>query len=149
MKKILACLVLGSVAIGSTAAVTPSAMASQRTVKDSDEALDIVFSEIERRIIRDFFRDRDDRYHDKKHKSKKGLPPGLAKKDTLPPGLAKQLARNGTLPPGLAKRDLPRDLYYRLPHRDGLYERVIVGNDVVLLKRGANLIYDIIKDIVN
>jgi len=29
------------------------------------------------------------------------LPPGLAKKDRLPPGLEKQLVRNGTLPPDL------------------------------------------------
>src|SRR5215470_14934501 len=29
------------------------------------------------------------------------LPPGLAKRDRLPPGLEKQLVRNGTLPPGL------------------------------------------------
>lgn len=35
------------------------------------------------------------------------LPPGLAKKDRLPPGLEKQLARNGTLPPGLQKRIQP------------------------------------------
>src|SRR5262249_15083464 len=35
------------------------------------------------------------------------LPPGLAKKDRLPPGLEKQLVRNGTLPPGLQKRLYP------------------------------------------
>ncbi len=31
-----------------------------------------------------------------------GLPPGLAKRDELPPGLEKQLEKNGTLPPGLS-----------------------------------------------
>jgi len=35
------------------------------------------------------------------------LPPGLAKKDQLPPGLEKQLVRRGTLPPGLQKRLQP------------------------------------------
>src|SRR5215471_5571003 len=30
----------------------------------------------------------------------RGLPPGLAKREALPPGLEKQLVRNGTLPPG-------------------------------------------------
>jgi len=35
------------------------------------------------------------------------LPPGLAKKDRLPPGLEKQLVRRGTLPPGLQKRLQP------------------------------------------
>jgi len=33
----------------------------------------------------------------------KGLPPGLAKKERLPPGLQNHLARNGQLPPGLQK----------------------------------------------
>jgi len=35
--------------------------------------------------------------------SENHLPPGLAKKDRLPPGLEKQLVRNGTLTPGLQK----------------------------------------------
>ena len=39
--------------------------------------------------------------------SENHLPPGLAKKDRLPPGLEKQLVRNGTLPPGLQKRLYP------------------------------------------
>ena len=38
------------------------------------------------------------------------MPPGLAKKKSLPSGLQKQLEKNGTLPPGLAKRELPYDL---------------------------------------
>ena len=33
-----------------------------------------------------------------------GLPPGLAKRQSLPPGLAKQLRERGGLPPGLQKR---------------------------------------------
>src|SRR4030095_16261332 len=36
-----------------------------------------------------------------------GLPPGLAKKDHLPPGLERQLQRNGTLRPGMEKRVQP------------------------------------------
>ncbi len=35
------------------------------------------------------------------------LPPGLARKDQLPPGLERQLVRRGTLPPGLEKRIRP------------------------------------------
>jgi hypothetical protein len=47
------------------------------------------------------------------------LPPGLAKRDQLPPGLEKQLVRRGTLPPGLQKRlqPCPEDLERRLPLR--------------------------------
>jgi len=45
------------------------------------------------------------------------LPPGLAKKDHLPPGLEGQLQRNGTLRPGLQERvqPLPHSCADRLP----------------------------------
>ncbi|MBI3484974.1 MAG: hypothetical protein HY012_07470, partial [Acidobacteria bacterium] len=33
--------------------------------------------------------------------NRSGLPPGLAKRDRLPPGLEKQLRERGKLPPGL------------------------------------------------
>ena len=36
-----------------------------------------------------------------------GLPPGLAKKEHLPPGLQRQLVRNGKLPLGLEKKIEP------------------------------------------
>lgn len=89
-----------------------------------------------------------------KNKKKKGkggsdtLPPGLAKKNRLPPGLAMQLERGGSLPPGLAKRDLPADLESRLPRRPKGQERVIVGNDVVLVERATGIIIDVIKDVL-
>ena len=118
-------------------------------------AVDGLFSETERQLITDYFRDEyrleDEDDRDKKHKKdkkKKGLPPGLAKKDQLPPGLQKQLQRNGTLPPGLAKRDLPADLESRLaPPHDG-YERVIADTHVVLVEKATGIIMDIIENIV-
>ena len=63
-----------------------------------------------------------------------GLPPGLAKRDRLPPGLEKQLRRNGHLPPGLEKKmqPLPRSCEVRLPRLPSEYTRVIVGNYVIL-----------------
>ncbi len=126
--------------------------ASQSLAASEQKSVDIIFSEIEKRIIGDFFDQQAGKSKSKgkgkKGKSGKGLPPGLAKKETLPPGLAQQLKKNGTLPPGLAKRDLPSDLSARLPHRSSIFDRVIVGDDVLLMKRGANLIYDIIKDAV-
>ena len=36
--------------------------------------------------------------------SGRGLPPGLAKRDRLPPGLEKHLLKHGSLPPGLQKK---------------------------------------------
>jgi len=88
----------------------------------------------------------------KKNKGKggksKGLPPGLARRDELPPGLQKQLEKNGTLPPGLAKRDLPSRLESRLPTRDSDQERVIVDNDVVLIEAATGVVLDILYDVV-
>ncbi len=46
-----------------------------------------------------------------------GLPPGLAKKDHLPPGLQKHLWKRGSLPPGLQKRLGPGPMYYA-PYQD-------------------------------
>jgi hypothetical protein len=63
-----------------------------------------------------------------------GLPPGLAKRDHLPPGLEKQLRRNGHLPPGLEKKmqPMPRSCEVRLPRWPSNVTRVIVGNYVIL-----------------
>jgi hypothetical protein len=80
---------------------------------------------------------------------KAGLPPGLAKRDTLPPGLARQLQRNGKLPPGLDKRGLPADVEGRLPALVFGTERVIIGNDVVLLDKDTQIVLDIIRDVID
>ena len=73
------------------------------------------------------------------------LPPGLAKKDRLPPGLEKQLVRRGTLPPGLQKRvqPCPEDLERRLPPPPPDCAHVLVAGHIVLLNRRSNLILDI------
>ena len=73
------------------------------------------------------------------------LPPGLAKKDRLPPGLEKQLVRNGTLPPGLQKRFYPApvELERRLPPPPPDCAHVLIGGHIVLLNRKTNLIVDV------
>ncbi len=63
----------------------------------------------------------------------------------LPPGIAKNLARGKPLPPGIAKRYLPRDLSSRLPVRAD-YERLIVGDDVLLVSLATGVIVDILTD---
>ena len=80
----------------------------------------------------------------------KGLPPGLAKKDKLPPGLQKHLDKNGKLPPGLQKRlePLPRDLEVRLPRLPEYWERVILQEHVVLIDRRTQRILDIIENVI-
>ena len=73
------------------------------------------------------------------------LPPGLAKKDRLPPGLEKQLVRNGTLPPGLQKRFYPApvELERRLPPPPPDCAHVLISGHIVLLNRKTNLIVDV------
>lgn len=73
------------------------------------------------------------------------LPPGLAKRESLPPGLQKQLARKGKLPPGLEKglTPFPDDLNRRLPPlREGL-ERVFVHGRAMILNRNTQVILDV------
>ena len=111
-----------------------------------------IFSDEERRIIRDVLdvatgtvdadqgrgNDKGGKGNGNKGKGNKGLPPGIAMK----------LERGGSLPPGIAKRDLPADLRARLPNRTDDAIRQIVGNDVVLIQKGTELILDVILDVV-
>jgi hypothetical protein len=70
------------------------------------------------------------------------LPPGLAKRDRLPPGLEKQLQRNGTLPPGLQKRiqPLPEQCDARLPRLPHDWERVILSGRIILLDQAQRIL---------
>lgn len=79
-----------------------------------------------------------------------GLPPGLAKKDRLPPGLERQLRKNGKLPPGLQKKVQPlsSDCQVRLPRLPGGWERVILGDRVMVLNP-AQTIVDIFRMALN
>lgn len=80
-----------------------------------------------------------------KHGRGNGLPPGLAKRDQLPPGLLK---RGEQLPPGLAKRDLPAGLDAKLSPTPQGTERKVVGNDVVLIDTATNVILDTIENVI-
>lgn len=57
-----------------------------------------VFTTQERTVIKNWFTN---------PQNLKGLPPGLAKREKLPPGLERQLKERGTLPPGLQRRFSP------------------------------------------
>jgi hypothetical protein len=73
------------------------------------------------------------------------LPPGLAKKDRLPPGLERQLVIRGKFPPGLERQvyAVPVDLDRRLPPPPPDDERVMVGGHIVLRNRNTKLVLDI------
>jgi hypothetical protein len=89
------------------------------------------FSDRDRQIIGDCFVN-----------ERAGLPPGLAKKDRLPPGLERQLQRNGTLPPGLQKRvqPLPSSCADRLPRLPRDWARVVLSGRIILLDPGKRIV---------
>ena len=124
-------------------AATLRAARADNSLSD-EEVVGVVFDEIERIVIEEYFGGQSQG----KGKKNKDLPPGLAKRDQLPPGLSRQIQRNGTLPPGLQTYDLPPDLIGRLPPAPGGTRRVIVGNDVVLIRQGTRYILDVIKDVL-
>lgn len=103
-------------------------------VQDENSRVEVVFSDRDRHLIREY-------YH--RHR----LPPGLAKRSSLPPGLQKQVQRRGQLPPGLRGDRLPDELEVTLSSLPEGYVRVRVGVDVVLMNTHTRVIVDVIKDI--
>jgi hypothetical protein len=128
-----------------TAALAPEAVvaaqghgrghANGRGARKTDQTV-ILDRDDQRRIVRDYYRDN-------------GLPPGLAKRESLPPGLAKQLRERGELPPGLQKRltAVPSPLAARLPRLPGYYDRYFAGSDLLVIDRRSNRIMSIIPNI--
>ena len=148
-------------------ALTPTAWADQPgqngapgtqavVVAETPSIGDIFIGEVEKRIISDYysrhlvaFEQSPEYVEYGKHKNKKnkhkGLPPGIAKKGTLPPGIAMQLERNHQLPSGLAYEPLPHDLVVQLPPVHAGYRYTIVDNKVLLVQEASNLIIDAIE----
>ena len=99
------------------------------------------FGKKDEKTIRDWFGNK---------QNLQGLPPGLAKRDQLPPGLQKYLEKNGTLPPGLQKRmqPLPLTLDKQLPKPRQGTKRVVVGGNVILVEERTSKILDIVRDVI-
>ena len=98
-----------------------------------------VFSAHEVTVIQGYFRTNSSK-----------LPPGLAKRDTLPPGLEKQLVKNGKLPPGLQRKiqPLPIELERQLTVLPTGYRRVVIAGNVILMNQTTGLIYDLIRNVI-
>jgi hypothetical protein len=105
--------------------------------RETSVAVSVSIGKSDERIIREWF---------SQPSNMRGLPPGLAKKERLPPGLQKQLARNGQLPPGLQKKvqPLPPTLETRLTRLPEGRRRVMISGSVVLLDQRNNIILDMI-----
>ena len=100
-----------------------------------------VFTAQERTIIKNWFGN---------PKNLSGLPPGLAKKEKLPPGLERQLRQRGTLPPGLQKKiqPMPLGLERQLRVLPTGYRRAVIAGNVVLMNEKTALIYDIVRNAI-
>lgn len=73
----------------------------------------------------------------------RGLPPGLARRGSLPPGLQRHVNKTGHLPPGLEKK-LHHDIVTVLPRTDVR----VYGNRLIVLDRQSNAVLDVIEDIL-
>jgi hypothetical protein len=73
------------------------------------------------------------------------LPPGLAKRDALPPGLERQLVVRGTLPPGLRRKmhPCPVEVESYLPPPPEGYMHTIIGGHVALVNRKTFFVLDV------
>jgi len=94
----------------------------------------VVFSEQDKVILREYVRG-----------FGANLPPGLAKRDDLPPGLEKQLVRKGHLPPGLEKQivPFPPELERRLPPLGAGLRRGFFAGRAIIFHSGSRLILDV------
>ena len=96
--------------------------------------------------------DRDGHYRVvREYVTRGNLPPGLAKRRTLPPGLSQQLRERGTLPPGL--RDyytpVPADWNPRFPAIPTYYQRYFVGSHLIIIDTRDNTLVSLIRDLLN
>lgn len=105
-------------------------------VHDRDTDVRVVFTDADRRLIRDYYR-----------VDYRSLPPGLAKKGKVPPGHAYRLRRNQPLPPDAGWQYLPYNVERRLSRLPDGYVRVIVGADVAIMNVRTRIIVDLIEDI--
>ncbi len=102
-------------------------------IHDRNTHVRVAFSVRDRTLIREYYR-----HH---------LPPGLAKRSSLPPGLQKQVKRRGQLPPGLRKERLPKELEVKLSSLPSGFVRFRIGIDVVLMNTRTQMVVDVVKDI--
>jgi hypothetical protein len=143
MRKILTTALALLVFLGTAAAVPQGKGKTEKTAGDKVREVlpeaERIFTKEERVRITNYFRD---------HRA--GLPPGLAKRDRLPPGLEKQLRERGKLPPGLQKKiqPLPIDLERELRVLPTGWRRVVIAGNVILMNEKTDVIYDIIRDAI-
>ena len=134
---IIGCVVISALMAG--CATTPTVDSGEIAIETENMRAVVVFSDSDRGKIRHYYRNA---------KKGKKMPPGLAKKQELPPGLQKHIEKNEKLPPGLEGRKLPQDLEGTLPHLPAGFVRIQVGGDIVLLNEKTKVVLDVIWDVL-
>ncbi len=86
-------------------------------------------------------------YYFKSKKESNTLPPGLAKKQELPPGLQKQIVKYGELPPGLEGSGLPVSLERTLGRLAEGYVRIKIAGDVILMNEKTRVVFDVVWNV--
>ena len=106
----------------------------KRDHDDDDDRRGYGFADHDRDVMRSWYSD-----------NYRHLPPGLAKKDRLPPGIEKQLVVRGAFTPELQARvvPIPVDLNRELPPPPPDCDRVAIGGHIVIRNRSTNIIVDI------
>jgi hypothetical protein len=107
-------------------------------VRDPHYSVRVVFTDHDRRLINDYY---EPRY--------KSLPPGLAKKNRLPPGHAWRARPNQPIHEDARWRHLPNELDQRLSRLPPEYARVIIGTDVVIMNVRTRVVVDMLEDITD
>jgi len=99
----------------------------------------------EAREDRHYYREHDRELHGWYRSHYNNLPPGLAKRDRLPPGLERQLMVRGTLPPGLQKKmqPIPVEVESYLPPPPVGYIHTVIGGNIVLVNRKTFFVLDV------
>lgn len=94
---------------------------------------------------RHYYREHDRELHEWYRSHYNNLPPGLAKRDRLPPGLERQLVVRGTLPPGLQKKmqPVPVEVESYLPPPPVGYIHTVIGGNIVLVNRKTFFVLDV------
>ncbi|MFO7542523.1 MAG: hypothetical protein R6W97_06910 [Thiobacillus sp.] len=105
-------------------------------VRDRNYDVRVVFSDVDRRIIRDYY-----------VTDYRRLPPGQVKHGRLPPGQAYKMKRQQGIPPGISWGYLPPTVESRLSRLPEGYVRVVIGADVAILNTRTRVVVDLIESI--
>jgi len=140
---VVALAMVGSLALAQGQGRGRSGQPQEQTAGDKVRevlpASEPVFSTQERTVITRWFTT-----------NRSNLPPGLAKRETLPPGLERQLRQRGTLPPGLQSKiqPLPIALERQLSVLPTGYRRVVIAGNLIVMNPTTGLIYDIVRNVI-